>query len=258
MRVWSALSQKTFAIKNIATKRHFTLTLWVFGFIFGSATAAEPVLTPFSGAAFGPPPAPWRVGTLPGQTKPVTQFEIVELDGQHVLKVQADKSYGNLVHPWRGTVHQLKWRWRLDKALLRADLRRKEGDDVALKVCVLFDMPTDKLALGERLQLSLARSLSRENLPAATLCYVWDHSLPVGTVLHNAFTHRLRYIVVDSGETQLHQWVSRQRDVAADFAAVFGEESATLPPAVAIGIGADGDNTQDSSQSHVADIVATP
>lgn len=245
-------------MKFIANYHLKTLASGLFVSFFALAHAAEPSLAPFSSATLGSAPAPWRSGNLPGQTKPVTQFEVVDLDGQHVLKVQADKSYGNLVHPWQGTVHALRWRWRLDKALARSDLRTKAGDDIALKVCVLFDMPTDKLPLSERMQLSLARSLSRENLPAATLCYAWDRYLPVGTVLHNAYTHRLRMIVVDSGEGKLHQWTSHQRDVAADFAALFGEESATLPPATAIGVGADTDNTTDTSVGHVGDLVATP
>ncbi len=216
-------------------------------------------MTPFSAAAVGAPTAPWRVAALPSSAgKPATQFEVVDDAGTHVLRVQADKSYANLVHPWSGTVRALRWRWRLDKPLLRADLRTKAGDDVPLKVCVLFDMPTDKLPTSERFQLSIARGLSAERLPSATLCYVWDHSLPAGTQLPNAYTRRVRYIVVESGESHLHQWVSHQRDVAADFAAAFGPEADTLPAAYAIAVGGDADNTGDTSAGLVGDIVATP
>ena len=219
-------------------------------------------LTPFSSASVGEAPAPWRVVALPRANKPLTRFDITPIDGQRVLRVQTDRSYANLVHelphlvPAPGT--QLRWRWRLDQPLLDTDLRRREGDDSALKVCLLFDMPLERLGLLERNLLRAARSLSVENLPSATLCYVWDHTLAPGTLLHNAFSHRLRMIVVDSGEQQLGQWVTHTRDLAADFQRAFGEESATLPPLQALLVGADADNTGGQSLGYVGDVTLSP
>ena len=247
-----------FATKFIANFVLLALTSGSFAQNSGSTGGIEAKLAPFSTAPVGPPPAPWRIATLPGTSRPITQLEVVDLDGQHVLKVQADKSYGNLLHGWKGSVHAVDWRWRLDKPLLRSNLRTRDGDDVALKLCLLFDMPIDKLSAGERARLAVARALSRESLPSATLCYIWDHSLPVGTVLPNAFTPRLRYLVVDTGEARLGQWVPHHRDAAADFAAVFGAESDTLPPVTAIGVGADSDNTADSTLGYVGDVLVTP
>ena len=65
---------------------------------------------------------------------------------------------------------QLRWSWSLERGLTHSDLRTRDGDDVALKVCVLFDMPLDGLPLGERTRMRMARSISGEHLPAATLC----------------------------------------------------------------------------------------
>ena len=222
---------------------------------------AQP-LTPFSSASAAEPPAPWRVIGLPRAPKPLTRFDITPVDGQRVLRVQTDRSYANLVHelphlvPAPGT--QLRWRWRLDQPLLDTDLRRRDGDDSALKICLLFDMPLARLELLERNLLRAARSLSAENLPSATLCYVWDHTLAPGTLLHNAFSHRLRMIVLDSGEQQLGQWVTHTRDLAADFQRAFGEESATLPPLQALLVGADADNTGGQSLGYVGDVTLSP
>ena len=221
-----------------------------------------PPLTPFSSASMGEAPAPWRVAALPGANKPPTRFDITPIDGQRVLRVQADRSYANLVHELPhlvpATGAQLRWRWRLDQPLLDTDLRRREGDDSALKVCLLFDMPLERLGLLERNLLRAARSLSAENLPSATLCYVWDNTLAPGTLLHNAFSRRLRMIVVDSGGQQLGQWVTHTRDLAADFQRAFGEESATLPPLQALLVGADADNTGGQSVGYVGDVTLSP
>jgi len=219
-------------------------------------------ITPFSEARGSKLPAPWRSVGLPGSSKPLTRFDLVPVDGRTVLRVLADHSYANLVHDLpdvvvpRGT--QLRWRWRLEQALPDADLRHRETDDTALKVCLLFNAPAEHLGPLEQGLLGMARALSGENLPAATLCYVWDNTLPVGTVLNNAFTARIRMIVADSGSKALGHWVNHQQDVAADFGRAFGREFPTLPPLEGVAVGADADNTGGHSVGFVGDVTLSP
>ena len=89
---------------------------------------------------------------------------------------------------------------------------------------------------------------------------MWDQKLPVGTELANAYTGRVRYVVVDSANnpsgpaSPLQQWVGHTRDLRADFLKAFGTESDTVPPLLAIVVGADSDNTGQSSLGYVGDI----
>lgn len=232
-----------------------------------AAVAADtPRLQAFSGAPEGAPPAPWRSVGLPGHKTPLTEFQTVALDGSTVLRVQTRKSYGSLSHalPHRsiGPHTALQWRWRLDHPLASPNLRVKQGDDAALKVCAMFDLPLDRLGFVERNVLRLARLRSGEPLPAAVLCYVWDPTLPPGTQLPNAYTARVRYLVLQGPETPLRQWAAQSRNLQQDFLHAFGQESETLPPLVAIAVGADADNTADTSLGYVGDIAlvesATP
>lgn len=215
-------------------------------------------LTAFSKSS--PPylPVPWRLIGLPKNKAPLAQIEIAILGDERVLKLATDKSYGAAVHELTpqvlGPGSILRWRWRLESPLALADLKTKEGDDAALKVCAMFDMPVGKLGFLERNLLRLARGLSGEKLPAATLCYVWDNKLPVGTGLPNAFTPRLRYLVMDSGERRIGQWVTHERDLAQDIQKAFGHEFDTPPPLIAVLAGADSDNTQGRSLAYVGDL----
>ena len=230
------------------------------------APAQTPVkavaLTPFSSASNDQPPASWRVVGMPGGKIPLTTYAVADMDGRKVLRVEAIKSYGNLVHDLPAVQLEagirLRWRWRLDEPLRNADLRRKEGDDSPLKMCALFNMPLDRLGLIERNLLRIARGVSGEKLPSATLCYVWDSALATGTLLPNAYTARVRLIVVNSGEQRLGQWVSHERDLAADFKRAFGEESNALPPLQAVLVGADADNTGGQSLGWVGDVTLAP
>ena len=231
-----------------------------------SVPRTSPVLQPFSTAKDGQPPSPWRAVGLPKGKAPLTRMDITPLDGERVLRLASSNSYGTLSHalPSLNLSPQatLRWKWRLDQGLPAADLRRKDGDDSPLRVCALFDLPLDNLGLMERSLMRIARSASGEPLPAATLCYVWDHQLPTGTELANAYTRRVRFIVLNSGADQLGTWVAHERALTADFLRVFkddlGAGTPSVPPLLAIVVGADSDNTGGSSLSYVGDLLLKP
>jgi hypothetical protein len=194
------------------------------------------------------PARPWELALLPRQTKPVTEFSVVELDGQRVLRVSASRSYGKLMHPidanGKARPRVLHWDWRVDRAP-EADLRQRSGDDVALRVCAFFDWPMDRMPLIDRTRLLAAEAIAGQELPTAAICWVWDAALPAGTVMPNAFTRRLRMIVVD-GDGSRTQWRSHTRDLLADFRTAFADEwrdGDVLPAVRAVAIGSDTDNT---------------
>ncbi len=222
----------------------------------GLAGADGPLLVQPAGPGDLPPP-PWKMVGLPQPNRAITQFYAATLDGQRVLRVEAQAAYGNLVHPLQGKAgaHRLSWRWRLDQPLLGADLRRKDGDDSPIKVCALFDLATSAVPFIERQVLRIARLRTGESLPAATVCYVWDARLAAGTVLDNVYSRRVRMVVLRGPESALDTWLSEQRDVSADFKRLFGDESAAVPPLVGIAIGADTDNTQARSLAYVGSIA---
>lgn len=243
------------------------LTLWVAealaqGTALAPVLAQAPVLAPFSAATSADAPAPWRAVGLPQGKAPLTRMDITTLDGTRVLRLQTDASYGTLVHAtpaWTpGADSTLQWRWRLEQALAKPDLRRKEGDDAALKVCVMYDMPLGGIPFLERSLLRLARSVSGEALPSATVCYVWDTTLPTGTALANIYSARVRYIVLDGSDSAPGQWRNHSRNLAADFMRLFRAESTQVPPITAVAVGADADNTGGRSLAYIGDIQLKP
>ena len=204
---------------------------------------------------------PWIVEALPGQRLAVTAFRVVQLDGRLALRIEANASYGNLVHRLKRApaTGWLSWQWRIDELNRAVDLRSKQADDTSAKVCVMFDMAIDRVPFIERQILRLARSRTGIELPAATVCYVWDAALAAGTRIDNAYSRRVRYLILRSGSAPTHQWMSERRDVAADFLSLFGDESAAEVPSIqAIAIGGDADNTGGKSLAFVADLRFVP
>jgi hypothetical protein len=139
-----------------------------------------------------------------------------------------------------------------------ANLRTRAGDDSAAEVCVMFDLPLQAVPFVDRQMVRLARTQSAELLPAATVCYVWDTHLPIGTTLDNAFTRRIRLIVLRGADMAPMTWRIERRDVRADFLRLFGDEATEVPDIIGVGIGADADNTQSRSLSYIADLVLEP
>jgi hypothetical protein len=189
---------------------------------------------------------------LPKQAMPLTRFTVVLHGSERVLRVEAERAYGNLVHALNATrAGTLAWRWRVDRPASGATLRQKSSDDTALKVCALFDMPIARVPFVERQLLRIASSRSGEALPTATLCYVFDASLTPGTLLRSAYTQRVRYIAAGGAP---EQWRDEVHDLAADFLRAFGDESREVPAVSAIVVGADTDNTGSHSIGHLSNL----
>jgi Protein of unknown function (DUF3047) len=187
----------------------------------------------------------WRVLNLPHQKVPTTRYSAQTLGQRAVLRIEAKASYGNLVQDLAKlpAPRTLSWAWQLQQANSKTVLTEKTGDDQAAKICLSFDLPLNQVPFVERQLLRLARARSGEELPAATLCWVWGGAEAREQVLDNPYTRRVRYIVLRNQADALDTWFEESRDVAADFKRAFGDESA-LPPAVAaVVVAGDADNT---------------
>jgi hypothetical protein len=226
----------------------------------GAAHAALAPLTTADGATGSAALHPaWHLSGLPDNKAPRSVFEAATLNGEAVLALRTQASYGVLTHAWQGAAPEsLSWRWRLEQPLNKADIKSKAGDDAALKVCVMLDQPLADIPFLQRSVLALARSVSGQNLPSATLCYLWDSRYPAGTVGANPYSARVRFMVLNGPESATGQWVSQRRNIADDFALLFGQESQSLPQITAVAVGADSDNTRGSSLGYVTQLRSLP
>jgi hypothetical protein len=222
-------------------------------------TRAQPAVAPFSTAPTADLPAPWRIVTLPKIPRH-TRYAIAENDGRRAVRAEADASYANVVHPINadiGATPILRFGWRVDRFPSNSDLSTRKGDDVAAKVCVLFDVPLDRLSFVDRTKVQLGRRLFDRELPAATLCYVWDRTLSDGTWLDNAYTDRVRMLVLRSrADGEQGRWFAERRDLRADFARAFPREAAAgLPKVAALAFASDADNTSSEALAWFDDMA---
>lgn len=263
MRTMASVTKKArFAMYFIAS--YAILTVSTPAFSQGPAPApAQPAaltLAPFNEVGANTLHPAWRLVKLPdAKGVPASRFELTTLAGEPALQVSTDKSYGVLSHAWQGRPPaELTWRWRVDQPLAQTDIATRGGDDAALKVCVMFEQPESEIPFLQRAGLTLARSVTGQDLPNATLCYIWDQRYPPGTAGVNPYTARVRYIVLGGPGAQIGQWSTQRRRVADDFQRLFGKESKTTPPVTAVAVGADSDNTQGHSLAYLSQLRWLP
>ena len=214
-------------------------------------------MTPFSTAPGPQAPAPWRFTTLPN--KAPTKFEITQLDGQKVFKVDADKSYGNLVHPTRVQLNEeatLAWRWKIEAFVEGADLRTRSGDDGAAKVCVCFDFPADRLSVGSAPSSHWRKARPANRCPPKRSATSGTPRKTTAANSDNAFTKRIRMDVLESGATdKTGGWLTECRNLLADYKRAFGAEAGdTVPDVVGVAIQADADNTKAHGLFYFSDV----
>jgi hypothetical protein len=235
------------------------LALCLLAVVGASFAATEPGAVPFSSAIGEELPAPWRIVTVQKIPRH-TRYAVKENDGRRAVRADADASYANVVHPLNaeiGSTPILRFAWRVDQFPERSDLASRALDDVAAKVCVLFDVPPERLSLVDRTKIQLGRRLFDPQLPAATICYVWDRTLPTGRWIDNAYTDRVRMLVLRSGARgEQSRWIDERRDLRADFAQAFPREAASgLPKVTALAFATDADNTKSKASAWFGDMA---
>jgi hypothetical protein len=97
----------------------------------------------------------------------------------------------------------------------------------------------------------MANLISGQEMPYATLMYIWSGKAPVDTIITNAHTARVKMIVVDSGWESLGEWRKHQRDLAADYQRAYGEAAGQV---IGVALLTDTDNTKSETRAFYGDI----
>jgi hypothetical protein len=215
---------------------------------------AGPEPTPFSTAvALDVLPPGWRPYRLARFKKP-TKYQLVRAEGTVAMRAEADASASGLTHDLSVDLHEhpwLTWRWKVPRLIEGANNSLQHVEDSPARVIVTFEGGRDRLPPGEQINYDLAKAISGNELPYATIMYIWENQLPEGAVIDHHFTSRIKMIVAGSGEKDLGRWVEERVNVLEDYRRVFGED----PPRVrSVGIMTDSDNTGGQAVAYFGDI----
>jgi hypothetical protein len=215
---------------------------------------AAPLVTLFSSAKAGAglPPG-WEPLTF-GSLKTPTKYAFVESDGKVVVHARAESAASGFNFPVKFDVRSApfaEFRWKIAKLIDGADNRVAAKEDSPVRLVLGFDGDKSKLTFKERTASALARSATGKDLPYAQMIYIWSNTEPVGTVIENTHTRRVRMVVAATGSADAGKWVTLTRNVAEDFKKAFGEEPGLMTD---VGIMTDTDNTGETAEAWYGDI----
>jgi len=177
-------------------------------------------------------PAGWDLKEFVG--KPA--IEVVRADGRLALRLRSESSAFAL---YRDVVvdpsvqPRLAWSWKVTRVPIDGDGRDATRNDQAIGLYVVFPRWPAPITTSE------------------VLGYVWDSAAPVGTVLTLDKAPNVRLIVVESGRAGLGAWRQHERDIAADYAAVFGGQPGRVGK---LALMSDADHTRGIGEALVADL----
>jgi len=201
--------------------------------------------------------------TLPSEWKPLTFkkiekhtiYALVKDNSTVVVKAVAEASASGLtreieINPKEYPI--LQWRWKVNNILKKGDVRTKEGDDYPARIYITFEYDPSKLSFFEKVKYGTVKLLYGQYPPLGAINYIWESKAPVGTIVPNPYTDRVKMIVVESGSAKVNQWANEERNVYEDYKKAFGEE----PPMISgVAIMTDTDNTGESATAYYGDIV---
>ena len=128
----------------------------------------------------------------------------------------------------------LSWSWKVVRLPAEGDVRERTTDDQAAQVYVIFPRWPAPLRNSD------------------VIGYVWDSRAPVGTQVTSPKAANVKIIVVASGRSQAATWRVEQRDVAKDYAALFGRQ----PPRVGqVAVMIDTNDTRGAAEALIGDLV---
>jgi len=183
-----------------------------------------------------------------------TVYRLENYQGRTVLSANSKTSASGLVVKLRPKAAQnlwLKWEWKATGPIIGADNTERFHDDSPLRILVAFDGNKSKLSLKEKMTFEMANLISGQEMPYATLMYIWSTKSPVNTILDNPHTSRVKMIVVDTGSEKVGEWLMHQRDLAADYRSAYGEAPGEV---IGIALLTDTDNTKSETKAFYGDI----
>jgi Protein of unknown function (DUF3047) len=221
------------------------------------ATGRRSQVVPFSELS-----APEQHGALPDGWAPyalrpdrkTTDYSLAQREGRPALLAQARASSTAVQcavdiepasEPW------LHWSWCADRLIEGARVDDDDCDDAVARLVLAFDGDLGRLSLRDFIFFEQVQLLTGKTLPYASLLYVWDGVLPVGTVVNYPRSSRIKYLVVESGAQRLGRWIDYRRNVVEDHWRAFGEPPGRVS---AVGCFTDGDDLKADAQAWYGDI----
>jgi hypothetical protein len=150
----------------------------------------------------------------------------------------------------------LVWRWKINRTVGMAIENRKDRNDSAARVRVIFAergmQPLEKSPGFEKIIKYLGVKMPNIEPSGFKIDYIWGTRAQKGEIIDYPGSRNHKMIVVERGNSRANQWVWEKRDLVKDFHAMFRGD----PPGLAgIVVLSDTDQTNEGVEAYYSSIV---
>ena len=178
-------------------------------------------------------PAGWTAREFVGQAS----VELVRDEARLAVRLKSERSSFALYRDVVVDLNEfpfLTWAWKVVRMPADGDVRERAVDDQAAQVYVIFPRWPAPLQNSD------------------VVGYVWDSRAPVGTQVTSTQAANVKIIVVASGRGQADTWRVEQREVAKDYAALFGRPA---PRVGQVALMIDSNDTKEAAEALIGDLI---
>jgi len=178
-------------------------------------------------------PVGWTAREFVGQAS----VELVRDEARLAVRLKSERSSFALYRDVVVDLNEfpfLTWAWKVVRMPADGDVRERAVDDQAAQLYVIFPRWPAPLQNSD------------------VVGYVWDSRAPVGTQVTSTQAANVKIIVVASGRGQADTWRVEQRDVAKDYAALFGRPA---PRVGQVALMIDTNDTKEAAEALIGDLI---
>jgi len=150
----------------------------------------------------------------------------------------------------------LVWRWKINRVVGMAIESRKDRNDSAARVRVIFGKAAPKPLKGPPEILKLFKSFGIQTggkePPGFKIDYIWGNNALKGEVIDYPGSNNHKMVVVESGNKRARRWVWEKRNLIEDFQQFFTRSPPTL---IGIMVLTDTDQTNEGVIAHYSSII---
>ena len=197
-------------------------------------------------------PKGWKTVTY-FNTAP-TSYQVVKYRGGHVLKADGIGTSSSLFREVKAELKDypiISWRWKISNVIRQAIETRKDRNDSAARVIVVFRVGPEEMPPWYGLEY-LVKGILRRNEPfGPRIEYIWGNRIEKGRTLDNPSVKHSKVIVLESGERKANRWIWEKRNLVDDYRAAFGTDPRGI---LALGIQTDTDQSNEGVTAYYGEI----
>ena len=150
----------------------------------------------------------------------------------------------------------LVWRWKINRVVGMAIESRKDRNDSAARVRVIFGKAAPKPLKGPPEVVKIFKSFGFQTggkePPGFKIDYIWGNNVHKGEVIDYPGSKKHKIVVVESGNKGANRWVWEKRNLIEDFQQFFRSSPPTL---IGIVVLTDTDQTNEGVIAHYSSII---